>query len=193
VQSGSHPDVTVLRSDKSIGVDAIRELLHAVSEHTYEGGKRIVRIENAERMTPQAQNSLLKTLEEPNEETVFLLTCDDTTKLLPTIISRCRILRLHPWTDAYITNALQNRGISQERAKLSARVSGGSIGAALLCAENGVFAFERRNGTDTICVCVNRSSQVYTISGNWHDLLSDTDYSGNVRIAPDSAVILKKR
>ncbi|MBQ8537800.1 MAG: DNA polymerase III subunit delta' [Clostridia bacterium] len=143
VLDGNHPDVTVVQSEKTIGVDTIRELLRQASEHTYEGGRRIIRIEGAEKMTPQAQNSLLKTLEEPNQETVFLLTCDDVTRLLPTIISRCRMLKLHPWPDAYISQVLANQGISPERANLAASVSSGSIGAALACAGDDSY-WERR-------------------------------------------------
>lgn len=63
----------------------------------------------------------------------------------------------------------------------------------ILCAENGVFVFERRNDTQTVHICVNRSERTYTVQGDWRDLLSDTDYDGNVSIAPDTAVILKQR
>lgn len=136
---GNHPDITVVKSDKSIGVDAVREILRLTAEHTYEGGRRIIRIENAERMTLQAQNSLLKTLEEPHAETVFLLTCDDTTQLLPTIISRCRVLRLHPWPDAYVAQVLRERGVTEERIRQAVKVSGGSIGAALSVAEDEAY------------------------------------------------------
>ena len=174
VLSGSHPDVTILQSEKSIGVDAIRELLHAVSEHTYEGGKRIVRIENAERMTPQAQNSLLKTLEEPNEETVFLLTCDDATKLLPTIISRCRMLRLHPWSDAYIIDVLQKRGIEPSRAQRSARVSGGSIGAAIACAEDESY-WQRRQQILSTVFALKEKSEIGKVSNSFKDSKDDAD------------------
>ncbi|MBQ2700762.1 MAG: DNA polymerase III subunit delta' [Clostridia bacterium] len=134
VMDGNHPDVTILSDDKSIKVDAVRDMLRQVSEHTYEGGKRIVMIHSAEKMTQQAQNSLLKTLEEPNDETVFLLTCDDATQLLPTIVSRCRVLKMHPWSEAYVQKVLLERGLSADRARLAAHISAGSIGAALASA-----------------------------------------------------------
>lgn len=98
--------------------------------------------------------------------------------------------RPYPWGREDAALLAHYRKLSEIRRSNAVFADGET---ALLCAENGVFAFERRNGTDTLCICVNRSSQVYTISGNWHELLSVTDYSGNVRIAPDSAVILKKR
>jgi 4-alpha-glucanotransferase len=98
--------------------------------------------------------------------------------------------RPYPWGREDTVLLAHYRRLSEIRRSNAVFADGET---ALLCAENGVFAFERRNGTDTICVCVNRSSQVYTISGNWHDLLSDTVYNGIVRMAPDTAVILKQR
>ena len=65
---GTHPDVVRLlpeKDKKSIVVDQVRELVALAGEHTYEGGRRILLIEQAEKMNPQAQNALLKTLEEP--------------------------------------------------------------------------------------------------------------------------------
>ena len=98
--------------------------------------------------------------------------------------------RPYPWDREDTVLLAHYRRLSEIRRSNAVFADGET---EILCAENGVFAFERRNGTDTICVCVNRSSQVYTISGNWHDLLSDTVYNGMVRMAPDTAVILKKR
>lgn len=147
---GNHPDVMVIHSEKSIGVDTIRDLLNKAAEHTYEGGKRIIRIENAERMTPQAQNSLLKTLEEPNQETVFLLTCDDITQLLPTIISRCRVLRLHPWPQQYVEKVLVQMDVPSQRASLAARITGGSIGAAVACCADDEYWAQRNQLLSTV-------------------------------------------
>ena len=75
----THPDALFpapLAKEKTIRIDALREMIDALSRHSLEGGKRVILIENAERMTPQAQNCLLKTLEEADEGTYFLLTCD---------------------------------------------------------------------------------------------------------------------
>lgn len=69
---GTHPDVVRLlpeKDKKSIVVDQVRELVALAGEHTYEGGRRILLIEQAEKMNPQAQNALLKTLEEPRRRT----------------------------------------------------------------------------------------------------------------------------
>lgn len=62
----------------------------------------------------------------------------------------------------------------------------------ILCAADGVFMFARRNDGETLRICVNRSEKNYPISGDWRDLLTDTEYRGDVLAAPDSAVILQK-
>lgn len=62
----------------------------------------------------------------------------------------------------------------------------------ILHAADGIFDFERRSGADALRICVSRSDDDYPISGNFRDLLTGTEYTGSVSIAPDSAVILKK-
>ena len=147
---GTHPDVLCIKGEKSIGIDPIREAIRLSGEHTYEGGKRIIIIENAEKMTPQAQNCLLKTLEEPNEETVFLLIADDAARLLPTIVSRCRLMRVSPWTDEQVEIALHKKGIERDLARILALQSGGSIGAALNMAQEGQYSQRRRQIMQTV-------------------------------------------
>lgn len=128
---GSHPDAYRILAQKSIGVDAIRELIASLAAAAYEGGWRSVIIEGAGTMTTQAQNSLLKTLEEPPEKTVFLLTAGSLAQLLPTVRSRCQLVQVPPMTNGEVAKALEGRGLSAERAALLARLSRGSVGAAL--------------------------------------------------------------
>lgn len=150
VRDENHPDVLIERvgaplnpeedhRKKSISVDEMRYLLSLVGQHTFTGGRRVVIIEQAEKMTTPAANALLKTLEEPPEGTVFLLLTDSTEMLLPTIVSRCRTLRMHAWSDAYIQQMLINRGVSAEMARKAASVSGGSIGKAIAVAADEDF------------------------------------------------------
>ena len=72
-------------------------IVDALSRSALEAGRRVVVIENAERMTPQAQNALLKSLEEPDESTRFILTASGDAGLLSTVRSRCRVVRVPPW------------------------------------------------------------------------------------------------
>ncbi len=98
VENESHPDlVTVTHEDKeSIGVDEIRVVVNDVVIKPYHGGRKIYIIPDAHRMTHQAQNALLKTLEEPPGYVVILLLADNKDLLLPTLLSRSVCLSLRP-------------------------------------------------------------------------------------------------
>ena len=135
----THPDALFpapAPREKTIKIDALREMIDALSHHALEGGRRVILIENAERMTPQAQNCLLKTLEEAAEGTYFLLTADLESALLPTIRSRCRIIRMQPWTQERIEKALLARSIPPDRAHSLALYCEGSLGRALQMQED---------------------------------------------------------
>lgn len=132
--SRTHPDALFPAPkprENSIKIEALREMIDALSRHSLEGGKRVILIEEAEKMTPQAQNCLLKTLEEADEGTYFLLTTHQESALLPTIRSRCRIIRMQPWDQERIEKALLAKNIPADRAKALARYCEGSLGRAL--------------------------------------------------------------
>ena len=129
--SGNHPDFIRLKPEKSIGVDAVREVIERLSVKPYEADRHIVVIEQADKMTAQAQNALLKTLETPPGRDVFFLISTQMTALLPTIVSRCRVVRFHYLETDEAEAALKAHGLSEERARLLARLSQGSVGRAL--------------------------------------------------------------
>lgn len=94
-EAHSHPDIREVVSDKpSIGVDLIRSASEFVNTTSQLLGNKIVVIEHIEGMTESASNSLLKTLEEPSQNTFLLLTTNKPNQLLPTITSRCEKIRL---------------------------------------------------------------------------------------------------
>lgn len=94
-EAQSHPDIRRVVSDKpSIGVDLIRSASEFVTTTSQLLGNKVVVIENIERMTESASNSLLKTLEEPGQNTFLLLSTNKPNRLLPTITSRCEKIRL---------------------------------------------------------------------------------------------------
>lgn len=132
-ESGTHPDLltpSMAPKDKSIKIDAIRGILDVLSRHSLEGGRRVVLLENAGQMTPQAQNCLLKSLEEASEQTFFILTSAQETAILPTIRSRCRIVRMQPLTNEQIVSKLMNLGVPQTEAARIAALSEGSFDRA---------------------------------------------------------------
>ena len=138
-ENRTHPDAffpAPAPREKTIRIDALRGMIDALSRHALEGGRRVILMENAQRMTPQAQNCLLKTLEEAEEDTYFLLTADAETALLPTIRSRCRVVRVAPWSEERLRQALLDRGIPPSRARALALYCQGSLGRALAMEED---------------------------------------------------------
>ncbi len=138
----THPDAIFpapAPKEKTIKIDSLREMIDTLSRHSLEGGRRVILMENAERMTPQAQNCLLKTLEEAQEGTYFLLTADQETALLPTIRSRCRVVRVQPWEEKRVEQTLLSRGIPAARAKALALSCEGSLGRALQMQEDASY------------------------------------------------------
>lgn len=130
--SGNHPDARyVAPRGRSIGVDDVRELIDYLARRPYEGGWHIAIIERADRLTPSAQNALLKTLENPPEDTVFFLLTDTPGALLPTVRSRVRMVRVPPLSRQACAKALAERGLPAERAARLAGLAHGSVGRAL--------------------------------------------------------------
>lgn len=142
---GTHPDLVVLAGDgTSLKIDQIRALQHEAALAPYHGAGRVFVLEDAERLTAQAANSLLKILEEPPAGTVFVLTAASAYALLPTIVSRCRVFAFRPLSPAELTRLLTARGESPDRAAMAARLAGGRVGEAqALLAEGGLALRDR--------------------------------------------------
>ncbi len=146
--AGTHPDTIDVRPQEgkpSISVDEIRDLIARVSVSPFEGGYHAVIVHDADLMTPQAQNALLKTLESGPESAIFFLLAQTQAKLLTTILSRCRIVRFHAIDEAVCADVLTRHGIERARAQQLARASGGSVGRALsLDGDEGYWALRDR-------------------------------------------------
>lgn len=139
VLDGNEPDVITLFADdgKQIGVDRVREVIQKTSQHAFGDGWRVVLIEPVEKMTPQAQNALLKSLEEPLARVVFLLMTHELTATLGTIASRCVRVKLSPWPDERLREALLEAGYPPERVTDVLPRSAGNIGQALELLKEG--------------------------------------------------------
>ncbi len=144
--AGTHPDVRVLApKGRSIGVEDVRELIDYLSRRPYEGGWHIAIVERADKMTPSAQNALLKTLESPPEDTVFFLLTDSPGALLGTVRSRLRLVRVPPLTREACAAVLARRGVEPSRALRLAGLAHGSVGRALeMEADEGFTALTER-------------------------------------------------
>ncbi len=156
VQEQLHPNLRVIKRQFSkekgaleqfIKVDQIRELKEALAIKAYEGGRRVIQIEEPELMNQSTANALLKTLEEPGPNTHFLLISSEANRLLPTILSRCQPIQFQPLSPKIVRQLLLQQGktpegesLSEEQAELCAQLSGGSIGYGLKLAQSPTFA-----------------------------------------------------
>ena len=130
----NHPDVIWVSHEKpnTIGVDDIRQQINRdVDIKPYYGPKKIYIIPECEKMTVQAQNALLKTLEEPPAYALILLLTTNADLMLPTILSRCVVLRMRPVKDRQIEEFLMNNlQIPDYKAKVCAAFARGNMGKA---------------------------------------------------------------
>ena len=134
IEAGQHPDLMVVRrlaDKKDLAIDQIREVSKFLSLKPYMAAYKIVLILNFEDANANSQNALLKTLEEAPSFAVLLLTVNNAEQLLPTIISRCEIMRLRPLSTLAVDEFLQLKGVHAEKASLLAHLSGGRPGYAL--------------------------------------------------------------
>ncbi len=138
-----HPDFHLLAPAKnrvSIGVDAVEELQRALALRPVEGGNAAALVPAAEELTPQAQNALLKTLEEPPPRTALLLTVAAPRALLATVLSRCVVLRFPPPPRAEFAADAARRGGAAAAGGILAVGAAGDPAALVEAAEEGLAA-----------------------------------------------------
>ena len=183
--AGEHPDITIIEKGKplskdtskgrtTIPVDDIREMIRLCSQYSFEGGNRVVIIRDAENMTFQAQNSLLKILEEPPQSTFFILTSAHSDQLLPTVISRCRPVKLIQWESAYIQKVLTEAGIDTELARKASAASFGSIGKAYQLASDDEY-WKMREEVMNHFFRNKKRSEILQISSLWKERKPEAD------------------
>ena len=132
VLAGSHADVEVVRTQKlSIGVKEVRDLVRHSAMAPVGRRWQIMIVEDADRLTEQACNALLKAIEEPAARTVWMLCAPTVEDVLPTIRSRCRLVTLTtPTSDDVAAFLVRSEGIDATHATYAARASQGHIGRA---------------------------------------------------------------
>jgi DNA polymerase-3 subunit delta' len=127
---------------ETLKIDQFRELKSKAGFGAHEGAYRVILIPNADHMTIQAANSMLKLLEEPPPSWLFILTASDPSLVLPTIVSRCQTLRLKPFPAKDLHQLLLDDGIPSDRAKICAEIAQGSWETAWELAQDETW--ERR-------------------------------------------------
>jgi DNA polymerase III subunit delta' len=156
IAQGKHPDVIMIdknagrdpkdrKKASEIGIDTIREHLQRGSSlPPYEGKYKVYIIEDADLMSVEAANCLLKTLEEPPNHVVIILLTAEENVLLPTVISRCQRFELKPVSIPEIESRLStNTELPPEKVRLLARLSGGCLGWALSAVGDDSFIKSR--------------------------------------------------
>lgn len=134
IARGVHSDVLVVEAGDSgtIKLDQVREAIDRTAFRPFEGKRRLVAIDEADTLNVEAQNALLKTLEEPPPASVFVLITDRPDTLLPTVRSRCQRLRFAPLAPGDVADVLmRDHGMNAAEAHAAAAASDGSIGRAV--------------------------------------------------------------
>ena len=186
VLAGTHPDVTVLATNKvTIGIDQVREIITASEQMPATAPWRIIIIEDVDRMLERTTNVLLKEIEEPAEHCIWLLCAPSAQDVLPTIRSRTRIVNLAvPSTQAVAGFLTSTTNVEPKVAQRAARLAEGHIGIAKLYATDEQVMTDR----DELVVGVlnlARASDAVLLAGNLIDnakAQAETDAS---RVAAD--------
>lgn len=143
IDSGNHPDVFLVYPEGasySIKIIRIREIIYEASLKPYEAKKRVFIVNDAEAMTEEAQNSFLKLLEEPPKNHILILTSSNMAGILPTVISRCKILKFNKLAQPMIQGFLMSRDFDEDQAILYSHMAMGSIGRAIELKEMNIVS-----------------------------------------------------
>lgn len=153
VLAGTHPDVTVVATDKlSISKDEVRSLVQTAQRSPATGAYRVLIVEDADRMSAGTFNVLLKSIEEPPPLTVWMLCAPSAEDLAPTIRSRCRVVHLGvPSADVIAELLVRRDGVDEDLARRSARAAQGHIGLALRYAtQEGALAAREQSARELL-------------------------------------------
>jgi DNA polymerase-3 subunit delta' len=152
IERMQYTDLTVIQAEKEGGtlkVEQIRAVRQSLVLKPYQGKYRVALFLRFQEANANSANALLKTLEEAPAHVILLLTADTPEQLLPTITSRCEILRLHPLPVETVESYLKDRGVDESTARLLAHVSGGRPGYALrLMQDKDALEFRARRLDD---------------------------------------------
>jgi DNA polymerase-3 subunit delta' len=152
IERMQYTDLAVIQAEKEGGtlkVEQIRSLRQSLVLKPYQGKYRVALFLRFQEANQNAANALLKTLEEAPAHVILLLTADTPEQLLPTITSRCEILRLRPLPVETVESYLKERGVEESTARLLAHVSGGRPGYALrLMQDKDALEFRTRRLDD---------------------------------------------
>lgn len=165
VFANSHPDVHIYNREKKMNVSDAENLVVEAQKGGWQSGIRIFAIYNAEKLTPEVQNKLLKVMEEPPEGAVILMHAAHESALLPTVRSRVKLIRLPLWDTRSVCEELEGRGAPSGIATVASRLAGGSFSLALAYAEEEGLEEDYARVFDMLANCANtRDAAKYVYS-----------------------------
>lgn len=160
-QPRHHVDIihwTLDKGKSSIGVNTIRSIIEECNKKPFEGSRKVIIIDSGDKITFQAQNAFLKTIEEPPANVFIFILCEELEGILDTIKSRCSIHKLRPLTDAEMNSFMVEKfpNISPEELKLSKAFGKGIPGQAEKLIENKDFEVIRSK----ICELIKNTKSI---------------------------------
>lgn len=176
LENDNNPDFNIIKPDGKIKIDQIRQMLEKVYEKPIISDKKVYIIDDAETMTVEAQNCLLKTLEEPPEYIVIILITSNESNLINTIKSRCLKLTFNPLENSEIKQYLEKNLDFQNVSETMLEIFEGSIGKALKVKEkqelyNNIETTLRNFSCESVIDLINNASEIYKGKENINEIL----------------------
>ena len=177
-ESGNHPDIIYVTHEKpnTISVDEIRDqVVNAMQIKPYSSRYKIFIIKDAEKMTVEAENALLKTIEEPPEYGIVIIITTHPDRLLPTITSRCISISTRPVKEKDIHDYLMNTyDLDEKKAEFAVEYAQGNLGKAILLATNTEYE-------ELIQSVIRLETNIYEMS--MEDISEAIQYAGNFKMS----------
>lgn len=168
-QAGNHPDFHVLESEKQLGVDKIREGITKLSGTAQMGGNKVLLIPRADTMTEAAANALLKTLEEPTNNTFLILIAESINRLMPTILSRCERQALPLPSVSESLNYLQTKGVQDASEALLAAYGNAPLRVEDALSGDDDFSYRDFSEGMQALLAGDANLQAQTLANKWQD------------------------
>jgi DNA polymerase-3 subunit delta' len=171
-EAGTHPDLIQASrpEDKlELPIDTVREVGEKLSLKPARGGQKIAILDDADDFNDASANAFLKTLEEPPPRSLLILIATDFERQLPTIVSRCQIVRFAPLPPALVAELLVQQGVEKAKVEQLARLSGGSPGQAFGLADDALWSFRRNLASEL----ANPKPDTVQLAKRWMEFAED--------------------
>jgi len=166
---GIHPDLLQISPEgSSIKLGQARQVKAFLSTHPNTAPCKVAVLEDCQKLTVEAGNSLLKILEEPPAHSVCILTADSPDNVLPTLVSRSQVYNLSSLPKDMVSRVLEEKNVSTDQAIFLAGFSGGVLGRALALLEDPEFWQQRKNVAAEIREVLSRNRDPLLSSEIWH-------------------------